>query len=118
MKKPSNISNKTRMLVYEKTGGKCWYCGTELFIGTYKNIKGQNIFCVEHLNNYGGDHIDNLLPSCRRCNTLKRDKTLEEFRVWLSAPSFSEAQIWYLKSHGIELPKVELFVFWGENQNG
>lgn len=118
MKKPSNISKGIRNQVYEKTGGKCWYCGENLVIGTLDNIKGKNLFCVEHMDNFGGDDIENLYPSCRRCNTLKRDKTLEEFRVWLSAPSFTDSQVQYLRNHGIELPEINLYVFWGEENNG
>lgn len=63
-----------RVAVHEKYGGKCAYCGK---IITYKDMQ------VDHvLPKYqdGTDDMDNLNPSCRRCNHYKRASSLEGFR--------------------------------------
>lgn len=42
---------------------------------------------VDHLtpvSRGGTDEEENLVTACRRCNSLKKDRTLEEFRAWRS----------------------------------
>lgn len=115
MSKDRKISGSKRILVWLKTNGRCWYCGIETIPNTQDNFNRGNSFIVEHLDNNGGNSIDNLLPGCSNCNRKKRQRTLEEFREYLTMPKFSENQIEYLKSCGIEIPKPEkMFVFYGE----
>jgi 5-methylcytosine-specific restriction endonuclease McrA len=108
------IGSGIRISVYNKTKGMCWYCGKNLIIATRESKLGNDIFCVEHIDNLGGDDISNLVPACALCNKRKRDRTLEEFRLWLSAPRFTEDQIQYLKTNGIEIPTPDLIKFYGE----
>jgi len=75
-----NNSFKKIMKIYNKTKGKCWYCGIEL---DYMNRTAKNGFQVEHANSRSND-IDNLLPSCSKCNREKASKNVEEFRYWIS----------------------------------
>lgn len=104
------------MEVWRKTNGKCWYCGIELKINSLSNINANNVFIVEHVENLGGDDIDNLVPACAGCNRAKRQKNLEEFRAYCFTPEFNERQIKYLKSFGIEIPKpVVRVLFYGES---
>lgn len=59
-----SISKKERQVVFDKTYGKCFYCGCDL-IGNWH---------VDHFKPFsvgGTDFIDNLVPSCRKCNILK-----------------------------------------------
>lgn len=65
---------KKRMEVYGKYHGHCAYCGKVM---EYKDMQ------VDHIKPkrmYGSDDIDNLNPSCRRCNHYKRADDLEGFR--------------------------------------
>ncbi len=63
-----------RQAVYAKCDGRCGYCGKHI---TYKQMQ------VDHIHpksRNGTNHIDNLMPSCRRCNHYKRSLTVEDFR--------------------------------------
>jgi len=74
----SQISPKKRQKVFDKTGGKCWYCG---------KMTGDD-FVVEHAHprsKGGTNDIDNLLPACRACNSRKRYRDIEEYREYLKA---------------------------------
>lgn len=81
------MNKKKRQLVYEKFGGRCAYCGKEL---AYKDMQ------VDHKDplfrndtdeqlakagiKRGTDDMENLMPSCRRCNFRKGTLTLDQFR--------------------------------------
>ena len=76
-----------RQQVYNKCGGHCAYCGCEI---TIKQMQ------VDHIRPHwhtlteqqatksgivkGLHHIENLNPSCARCNKWKSTYSLEEFR--------------------------------------
>lgn len=54
-----------RQAVFAKCGGKCAYCGQDITIKSFQ---------VDHVNPQfrgGSDDMDNLLPSCRKCNNHK-----------------------------------------------
>ena len=85
------ISKKLRQLVFDKYGGRCAYCGQEL--GKNKN----RMWNVDHihpkrlshwLRNFDMNSIDNLNPSCRRCNIFKGGMQLELFRSELQKQVF------------------------------
>ena len=56
----------------------CWYCGKE------------DPSTIEHVtpkSKGGSDNLDNLVLACKKCNSSKKDKSVEEFRfhtAWLS----------------------------------
>lgn len=78
-----SVSFKMRSKVYNKTNGHCAYCGTPL------DLYGLS-WDVEHVvpKSAGGDgSIDNLLPSCKTCNSMKNTKTPDEFREYLKIKS-------------------------------
>lgn len=53
----------------------CWYCGSE------------NPDTVDHVipvSKGGADDLDNLVLSCKRCNSRKRDLSLHSFRFHVS----------------------------------
>lgn len=65
-----------RERVYEKTDGACAYCGTAL----------ESNWHIEHVVprcRGGGWELGNLVPACKRCNSMKGKKTLNEFRYAL-----------------------------------
>jgi hypothetical protein len=73
------IPKKTRAAVLAKTSGLCVYCGTRL-----TTVSGHpNSYEPDHVLPVtlgGSDDIGNLVPSCSRCNSAKRAKTLVAFK--------------------------------------
>ena len=66
--------------VWEKTGGKCFYCSRQTIPFGNFNMS----FSVDHLwpvVRGGGDNIENLVPSCRGCNASKNDTNLTEWLI-------------------------------------
>jgi hypothetical protein len=77
-----------RQEVYNKCSGHCAYCGVEITIKQmqvdhikplYRNDKVETleVWGVER----GTDEMDNLNPSCSRCNKWKSTFSLEMFRT-------------------------------------
>ena len=100
-----------RSQVWEKTGGKCWYCGIQLEPFS---------FPVDHVvpKCKGGDSsVSNLVPCCGQCNGRKGHKSVEQFRRVLMGPRFSKIQIDFIESCGItfaELKPLKPVVFYFE----
>lgn len=77
-----------RLVVFNKTGGMCAYCGCQLSLDSFgfhiDHIKPKRRYDGEfhtfkHLEK-GTDDVDNLLPCCQSCNSTKSDLTIDEFR--------------------------------------
>ncbi|WP_339194323.1 HNH endonuclease signature motif containing protein [Paenibacillus sp. FSL P4-0176] len=75
--------NKKRKAIYDKTGGRCFYCGSQL------GEKGWHADHVEAIRrdwwtdtciNPHLDHDDNKVPACASCNLQKGPLTIEQFR--------------------------------------
>ena len=67
----------SRKRVFEKTDGKCSYCGKEL---------DPFEFHREHAipaSRGGPNRVKNIVPSCKTCNSRKRQRTLAEFRNYI-----------------------------------
>lgn len=73
------ISKEKRQQVYLKYNGHCAYCGCEL---QYKDMQVDHLECVR--NNGDNISLDNLMPTCRKCNFYKNTMTLERFRDQLT----------------------------------
>jgi len=77
-----SFSKETREIVYNKTGGKCAYCGCDL----PKRWQIDHVVPVERdlstgeYTGQGTDDIDNLLPCCQSCNIIKSSQPLNSFR--------------------------------------
>lgn len=110
--KREKISKTKRSEVWDKTNGFCFYCGQRL------NPFIAGGFAIDHYDPKGTDLIDNLFPSCRRCNTIKKNHPLEHFRTLMAPARFSEKQIEYLKSRGLKEEQFmpESFVFFFEKK--
>ena len=64
-----------RQAIYARYHGHCAYCG--------EHIKQKNM-TVDHYvpqSKGGGNNIENLMPCCSRCNTMKTSDSLESFRL-------------------------------------
>ena len=107
-----NISPKKVITVYNKTGGRCWYCGKEL----------DDDFQIDHanpINKGGSDDLDNLLPSCKACNGRKYNRTIDEYReylYWKKGMRFTPEQVAFLAKNGIKIGSLAIdpIVFYGE----
>lgn len=72
------LSKSERLLVYQKCGGHCAYCGCDL---EYADMQ------VDHakpLKIGGADDISNMLPACRSCNHYKATLDVEGYRKYLA----------------------------------
>lgn len=77
------MNKKQRQQVYAKYNGHCAYCGKEI---AYNEMQVDHkvplyrgygtLVGVER----GTDDMENLMPSCRRCNFRKGTFTVEQFR--------------------------------------
>lgn len=95
-----SISPFKRVKVYAKTNGHCAYCGDNLC---------EEDFHIDHVfpKSLGGSNdLGNLMPSCHSCNASKGTKTLEHYRMYLTAKKvtgvaiFGHSQLMYLKEAG------------------
>lgn len=95
-----------RALIFDKSGGRCWYCGS---------VAEQ----VDHVNPVilgGKDNIDNLVPVCKWCNKSKRGYPLEVWRQRLALKmgiAFTEEQKNYW---GKNIPADHKYIFFFERE--
>lgn len=78
------MKKELREHIYNKYGGHCAYCGKNI---EYKKMQVDHLkpFCHFYFDPKISDHIDNLMPSCRRCNHYKRAESLESFRIKMTS---------------------------------
>jgi hypothetical protein len=74
------ISKSIRLQVYKKYDGHCAYCGKAI---EFRDMQVDHI--IPRRTYWAADkdvvdHVDNLNPSCRRCNHYKRADSLKTFR--------------------------------------
>ena len=79
------FSKKTRQLVYEKTNGKCGYCGEDLqprwHLDHKNSLWDMYFYNRDNPTEYKDpNHIDNLIAACPRCNLYKSSESVEKFR--------------------------------------
>lgn len=87
-----------RNKVYEKHHAHCGYCGDimkmkdmqvdhiipKAFFSSHIKYGFKIPTFLQHLTEADVDHFDNLMPTCRKCNTFKSAESLEVFRSELS----------------------------------
>jgi 5-methylcytosine-specific restriction endonuclease McrA len=67
------------LVLFEQQRGLCGHCQTPLHLG-------KRGFTEDHkipISRSGSDYIANIWLLCRRCNSSKNDRTVEEWYVWL-----------------------------------
>lgn len=114
------------MTALAATGGRCWYCGIvlEVNVDYATGTKGANWFVLDHVTPRsvgGSNHPSNLVASCWKCNNVKNNKTLEQFRAYLvrlaiGMPYFNQEQLAWLAANGFVMPPHEPIIFWAEQQ--
>jgi len=74
-----------RQNIYNKSNGKCWYCGCQLQKGWHvDHFKPLGRNPDGTCNHPKHDTFDNLVPSCASCNIMKADFDIETFRQLIS----------------------------------
>lgn len=96
-----------REKIFEKTKGRCIYCGCKL---DFHN------FHIEHMKpkskiKYNKNDINNLYPCCVDCNLLKGDLEVEEFRNKIENFMFFDTRCRTLKKYYNIKPKKIIFYF-------
>ena len=77
------IPNAKRAQVYAKFDGCCAYCGRRI---TFREL---DIDHVVPKSKGGSNDLQNLFPSCMRCNRLKDSLSIEEFRKEIASQTNS-----------------------------
>jgi hypothetical protein len=101
-----------------KSLGRCWYCGLDR---PDDRRARQSHWTYDHQQpqSQGGETaINNIVLACRRCNSSKRQDSLEQFRARVSlveagVPTFSPIQRDWLRTLGFTL-KIPVVRFYGE----
>lgn len=66
--------SRRRREVFERSGGRCHYCGRALDLGGTWHVEHQMPQALG-----GTDDVGNLVAACAPCNLAKRDRTAIEF---------------------------------------
>lgn len=71
------VPREVRIKVFQEKGNQCFYCEVDLTTLPSRNRT------LDHLKHFhlGGKHsFDNLVPCCRRCNSMRQMMTFDELR--------------------------------------
>lgn len=107
-----SFSNRKRGAVSSKTEGKCFYCGDT----------GTEIDHIVAKAKGGNDKLSNLVMACRSCNGAKREKTIEDFRLYIEVKNskygsvINGTQAKKLMALGVNLD-IAPHDFWFERNN-
>lgn len=104
---------KKRFRLWDQQDGLCWFCGT--FVPKEQST-------IDHLipRAAGGTDIaDNIVMSCKPCNSAKMHHSLEEYRdrkaKLANGIVFTAAQATWLKAQGFT-GEIPVFLFHGEKR--
>lgn len=73
-------TKEQQVLIWNKTLGKCGYCGCNI------NPNEDRSYHYDHIQpqiNNGSNEQSNLILSCQICNTQKGKKSISEYRIYL-----------------------------------
>lgn len=74
------ISPRIKQGVWDKTKGRCWYCGDEVKPSSDYYRTRQNIDHMTPYSRGGSNGLENLVLACCPCNAEKGAMTLEQYR--------------------------------------
>lgn len=86
------MTGAKREAIYWLHNGKCGYCGKKLK-RSWRHVYSQSAFTIDHIvpkSKGGTSAYENLMPCCRKCNFLKGNKSLKEFRKILNTDFYFE----------------------------
>jgi len=75
MSKNNELSEEEKKVIYNKTFGRCGYCGVEI------DTSETELSLINPIRLGGTYDADNILPSCKSCNYRKGASSLEKFRT-------------------------------------
>jgi len=81
------LSKTDRVLIHQKTDGKCHICGINLSVDKYE---------ADHIKSHskeGADTIENFLPSCKTCNNYRWDYLPTELQWILKIGVWARTEI-------------------------
>jgi 5-methylcytosine-specific restriction endonuclease McrA len=84
--------------IWEKTKGRCGYCGTLLNPFKKNGYTYDHVICQNDAKKNGEqpDHTTtNLMPSCKSCNSSKGKKTLGEYRMYKAKKHGTPTYVFY-----------------------
>ncbi|WP_027859234.1 HNH endonuclease [Marinobacterium jannaschii] len=134
------LTKKQRQQVWNKSGGKCWYCGTDLpekgwhadhvepIYRETKIVKDRSDSPYSHKTVSTGaslrphkDKLENMVPACAPCNLFKATYSVEFFRKEIEAQiervRKASSGFRIAERMGIIQPKPNMpVVFWFEQQ--
>lgn len=108
------MSAEFKRKVFEKYSGRCSYCGNQITIDN---------MTVDHFTpkSKGGSlSIANCLPSCKRCNEIKANGTIDEMRSKIEESLKSirkNREYQTLKKYGLIETNQEPIVFFFEKES-
>lgn len=116
--------NKKRQSIWNKSNGKCWYCGSKLpekgWHADHLEPVVRNLVTGEP-KHPDRDNIDNLVPSCASCNINKHSMSLESWRQiiqgYVKSLNRDSTQYKLAKRYGLIEEKTIEVKFWFE-ENG
>lgn len=121
-----------RQRIWEKSGGRCWYCGcllpekgwhadhVEPIERKVQHQFGKGLFTTDECRRPDLDHEDNLVPSCASCNINKHAMSVEAFRYtiqhYLVSLNRDSTQYVVAKRYGLIMEMDHPVTFWFERQ--
>ncbi len=115
-------------MIYDKSGGKCWYCGCELVKGWHADHfqpirRIPKMFTDKHgkCDHPEFDTEENKVPACASCNLMKSQMGIEDFRrcitQFVESLNLYTNQYKFAKRYGLVIETSKPVVFWFE-KNG
>lgn len=100
----AKVVASTRERIYNMFGGRCAYCGCEMY---------REEFEIDHIVPHvkGGRTPNNLFPACSVCNNAKSTMTIEEFRKHLEGKAFLKPGVKLIARYYDIEPKHIVFHF-------
>jgi len=80
--------HRKRVEIYNKTGGRCYFCGRELEINPL--YPTDNEMTIDHLiprSKGGSNKYANKVPACKYCNNLKSNRMITDklsYKIFIS----------------------------------
>lgn len=116
------LTKKQRQTVWNKSGGKCWYCGCDLPV---KGWHADHVEAVIRDSYYDtgqlrphNDVLDNIVPACAPCNLFKSTFDVEFFRqeivAQISRARKSSVNFRTAERFGLIEVNIKPVVFWFE----
>lgn len=119
----SQMRRRVDLAVWAKSGGRCWYCGKQCHLPPAPLMERMTIDHMVPFRKGGSHGVDNLVPACFSCNSVKRNRNIEDYRWALlrmasEVPAFSEKQQAWLASVGFVFERCvgPCVPFWFERE--